>query len=401
MRILITCDKYPGNLSDGLTLRVFHYVRYLKAHHTFDLVCLDDVDDIEYGSDDLFNSITRVPRAEQVADRGLIDRLLDAINPYSLYPRHPGAAECISRQLESVSYDLIWDAGCNMLANLASAKKSGLPLLADQVDDSFLGIRREFNKTNTLYSKIWLAKQYILLWLFYLHYLANAECVLFVSETDARSFKCHFPWSKCTVIENGVDEEYFSEKKIGNFYPATSPHEIVFEGSMAFHPNIDAALYFTKEILPVIKASLPDARLLLVGRSPAPCILALQSASIEVTGTVEDVRPYLSQERVFVCPMRTGAGIKNKILQAWSMSMAIVSTSAGSGSLSAVDGQDILIRDDPQKFAKAVVTLFQDKDQIVKLGQAGRTRILRQYTWKDKSTELINLMHSISNMSKK
>jgi len=380
---------------------VFHYVRCLKAHHTFDLVCLDDVKEIEYGSDELFNNITRVPRAKQVATIGLIARLLDAINPYSLYPRHPSAAECIRKQLNSTSYDLIWDAGCNMLTNLASAKKNGIPLLADQVDDSFLRISRELTNASTLYSKIWLAKQYALLWLFYLHYLANAECVLFVSETDARSFKCHFPWSKCTVIENGVDEEYFSAEQIGNSHPASSPHEIVFEGSMAFHPNMDAASYFTKKIFPLIKAAIPDVRLLLVGRSPAPCILALQNASIVVTGTVEDVRPYLSQERIFVCPMRTGAGIKNKILQAWSMSMSIVSTSAGRGSISALDGQDILIRDDPQEFAKAVVTLFQDKDQMLRLGRAGRTRVLAQYTWQKKSAELINLMYLISNKAKK
>ena len=396
MRILITCDRYPGNLSDGLTLRVFHYVRLLRAEHTFDLICLDDIEEIEYSSDELFENITRIPRTEQVVAISFFAKLLDAFNPNSLYPRYPAAAQCIRERLDSNTYDLVWDAGCNMLSNLASAKISGIPLLADQVDDSFLRISRDFSKTENLYSKIWLAKQYVLLWLFYLRYLSSAECVLFVSETDARSFKCHFPWSKCAVIENGVDEEYFSTEKIGNFHPASSPYEIVFEGSMAFHPNMDAALYFTKEIFPLIKATLPDACLLLVGRTPPPNILALQSPSIVVTGTVDDVRPYLSQERIFVCPMRTGAGIKNKILQAWSMSMAIVSTSAGRGSLSAIDGQDILIRDDPQEFAKAVVTLFQDKGLMLSLGRAGRARILAQYTWKEKSVEMIKLMSSIS-----
>ena len=396
MRILITCDRYPGNLSDGLTLRVFHYVRLLRAEHTFDLICLDDIEEIEYSSDELFENIARIPRTEQVVAISFFGKLLDAFNPNSLYPRYPVAAKCIREQLGSNTYDLIWDAGCNMLANLASANISGMPLLADQVDDSFLRISRDISKAENLYSKFWLAKQYVLLWLFYLRHLASAECVLFVSETDARSFKCHFPWSKCAVIENGVDEEYFSTEKIGNFHPASSPYEIVFEGSMAFHPNMDAALYFTKEIFPLIKATLPDACLLLVGRTPPPNILALQSPSIVVTGTVDDVRPYLSQERIFVCPMRTGAGIKNKILQAWSMSMAIVSTSAGRGSLSAIDGQDILIRDDPQEFAKAVVTLFQDKDLMFSLGRAGRARILAQYTWKEKSVEMIKLMSSIS-----
>lgn len=401
MRILITCNRYPGNLSDGFTLRVFHYVRRLRAQHTFDLVCLDDVQTIEYGSDELFSSITRVPRPSQVAHANVFTRLLDAFNPYSLYPSSTAAVECIRKRLDSNTYDLVWDAGCNMLANLALARKRGIPLLADQVDDSFLTLRRDFAKANDLYSKLRLAKRYALQWLFSLRYLANAECVLFVSETDARSFNRLFPWAKCAVIENGVDEEYFSADSINSLPPSSTHHEIVFEGSMFFLPNIDAALYFVDEIFPLIKASLPNARLILVGRSPPPRILALQSKSVEVTGTVEDVRPYLSQARVFVCPMRTGAGIKNKILQAWSMSMAVVSTSIGVGSIKSIDGQDIIIRDQPQEFAKAVITLFQNGGQMLRLGRAGRARILKQYTWNEKSAELINLMRSISLKAKK
>jgi len=282
-----------------------------------------------------------------------------------------------------------------MLANIALARKRGIPLLADQVDDAFLTLGRDFSQANGLYSKFWLAKQYVLQWLFYLRYLANAECVMFVSEADARSFNRHFPWAKCAVIENGVDEEYFSSDAISSSSVLKMKHEMVFEGSMSFQPNIDAAQYFANEIFPLIKSSVPDARLIIVGRSPVPCILALQSENIDVTGTVEDIRPYLSQARIFVCPMRTGAGIKNKILQAWAMSMAVVSTSAGSGSLTVIDGKDIIIRDDPKEFAKAVIELFEDNGQMLSLGSAGRDRILKQYTWNEKSVELRDLMHAI------
>lgn len=165
---------------------------------------------------------------------------------------------------------------------------------------------------------------------------------------------------------------------------------------MFFEPNIDASLYFAREIFPLIKAGIPDARLILVGRSPPAEILSLQSDCIEVTGTVVDIRPYLNPTRIFVCPMRMGAGIKNKILQAWSMSMAVVSTSAGVGSLQAVDGQDIIIRDDPREFAMAVSNLFHNNGQLQSLGHAGRARVLTQYTWDEKVGELQNLMRAIS-----
>jgi polysaccharide biosynthesis protein PslH len=396
MRILVTCDRYPGNLSDGLTLRVFHYVRRLRDRHAFDLVCFDDVSAVEHGSDELFDRVTRVPRPVERPPQGALARLFDAFDPRSLYPVSGEAARQIRELVDTNHYDLIWDAGCNMLRNLGAGRKRGIPLLADQVDDSFLRLARDFSGARSLYPRLWFAKQYVLQWLFVIWYLGNAQRVLLVSEADARSLKRHVPWAKCSVIENGVDEEYFAAETLEDRSTARSRREIVFEGSMSFEPNVDAALYLANEIFPLIRARVPDARLILVGRSPTPDILALGCDHVEVTGTVPDVRPYLSAERVFVCPMRKGAGIKNKILQAWSMSMPVVSTSAGVGSMKAVNGRDLIIRDEPSAFAEAVVDLFKNEPAARELGQAGRANIIRHYTWAKKAAEFDRLIRSIS-----
>ncbi|MGA8033892.1 MAG: glycosyltransferase family 4 protein, partial [Casimicrobiaceae bacterium] len=111
--------------------------------------------------------------------------------------------------------------------------------------------------------------------------------------------------------------------------------------------------------------------------------------------SVEDVRPYLARARVFVCPMRSGAGIKNKILQAWSMGKAIVSTTAGVGSLKTEEGRNILIRDTPEEFAAAVVDLLRDPARAARLGEAGRRTIEAHYTWAAKTGELETLMQQI------
>lgn len=161
---------------------------------------------------------------------------------------------------------------------------------------------------------------------------------------------------------------------------------------MGFRPNIDGVLYFGAEILPLIRREVPDVKFLIVGKNPPEAVRALSGPGVEVTGFVDDVRPYIEQAAVFVCPLRTGAGIKNKLLQAWSMGKAIVATSPSTGGLKAEDGVNLLVRDNPQAFADAVVALLRDCERRRALGAAGRETILDAYTWDRKAEQLEALM---------
>jgi glycosyltransferase involved in cell wall biosynthesis len=393
MKILITCDRYPGDLSDGLTLRVYNYVKRLKATHSFDLICIDNVASIKSDRDALFSRIIRIPPPVGINEISLIEKVIDAFNPNSLYLYSETFEYAVKELSKNSRYDVIWDAGGNMLRNLSPALSKGIPLLVDQVDDSFLRLGRDIEKASSLYELIWLKKQYLLQRNFSARFIAPADAILFVSQTDSSSFLQEFPRANCVVIENGVDEKYFSAENVNHALDLGTTNVIVFEGSMSFQPNIDAVNYFVKDILPLIKKEKPDSIFLVVGRNPPREIHDMEDNSVRITGTVEDVRPYLCSDYVFVCPMRLGAGIKNKILQAWSMSMAIVSTSAGVGSIEAMDGRDILIRDTPQEFAASVVELLKDGTKKIALGKAGRQNVNENYTWDKKAEELKELMN--------
>lgn len=389
MRILITCDRYPHNLLDGLILRIYHYVKHLASRHTFDLVCLDNLNVNNPELENYFHMIKCFPNNKHKPLNN-IARFVDAFNINTLYPRSDELINYLELLIKKEQYDLIWDAGCNMLFNLKKARQK-IPLLADQVDDIFLYLNRNQKISNSIYQKFWYIKQCVLQYIFTFFYLKNAEAVWFVSELDQQSFLRYFPNTNAVVIANGVDENYFhfsnSNTEIAN---------IVFEGTMAFPPNIDAVHYFVDHIFPRIRNAIPQARFTIVGRDPTTEVQALVTDYIEVTGSVPDIRPYLAKANVFVCPMRLGAGIKNKILQAWAMGKAVVSTPQGSAGLLIQEGHNILIREHPNQFADAVISLLQNSHRAQVLGLHGRQTIEAHYTWEKKSYELELLMLQVA-----
>jgi glycosyltransferase involved in cell wall biosynthesis len=218
-------------------------------------------------------------------------------------------------------------------------------------------------------------------------YFCSADTCLFVSEVDAAVFSRLCPATRVEVIPNGVDADYF---RPGPGRPRGDL--LVFEGSMDFPPNADAAVHFCRDILPLIRARRDAVSVCLVGKRPLPRVQALASDIVTVTGFVDDVRPYLSDAAVFVCPLRSGAGIKNKILQAWAMGKAVVATPESTGGLRCKEGENILVRESPRQFADAVVGLLADPDRCSRLGERARKTIEAHYTWQAKAGQLEALM---------
>jgi glycosyltransferase involved in cell wall biosynthesis len=133
--------------------------------------------------------------------------------------------------------------------------------------------------------------------------------------------------------------------------------------------------------MPRVWARRPDVTLALVGRHPPPEVLALASHRVQVTGSVPDVRRYVREAEVFVCPLVSGAGIKNKLLQAWAMARPVVATSASIGGLGARDGVDLLVRDGAPAFAAGVLALLDDPVQASRLATQGRQAAVERFAW--------------------
>jgi len=159
--------------------------------------------------------------------------------------------------------------------------------------------------------------------------------------------------------------------------------QLVFTGTLDYEPNVDAVLWFTQQILPLIRRDILATQFHVIGRNPTPKIheLASQNPAVTVTGFVPDLRPALAAAAVYVCPLRLGAGLKNKVLEAMAMGLAIVTTTEGASGNAGRNGQHFMVADDPANFAAAVVKLLRDPQRREQLGAAARQLVSETYSW--------------------
>lgn len=199
-----------------------------------------------------------------------------------------------------------------------------------------------------------------------------------VSEEDRKRLLQICPNANTDVAPNGVDIDYFAPSA-----NKETESQLVFTGSMDWQPNEDAVLFFCQQIFPLIKSEVPEITFYIVGSKPTERVLQLNNiGGVIVTGFVDDVRTYIADSAVYVVPLRIGGGTRLKILQAFGMSKAVVSTSVGCEGIDAKDGENIVIADEPRQFADSIIKLLKDKQLRQKLGENGRLLVQEKYDWK-------------------
>jgi glycosyltransferase involved in cell wall biosynthesis len=196
-----------------------------------------------------------------------------------------------------------------------------------------------------------------------------------VSEQDRALLERLAPDARVTIVANGVDVEEFRPD-------GTKGTGVAGMGGTFWFPNLDALDFFCEQILPHVRAAGADVPARWIGSaSPAQRRYYRERFGVEVTGYVEDVRPFMREAACHIVPLRAGGGTRLKILNAWAMGKAVVSTSVGCEGLAAVDGENILIRDAPKDFANGILAVLGDDELCRRLGQGGRATVERRYSW--------------------
>lgn len=165
-----------------------------------------------------------------------------------------------------------------------------------------------------------------------------------------------------------------------NIEPFDSRGGLLFVGGFSHRPNVDAVVYFCRQIFPYILADLRKVKFLVVGNDPPPVIKALHGSMVEVTGYVPDLGPYFQRNRIFVAPIRYGAGIRGKIVEAMAAGLPVVANSLGAEGMGLAHGHNVLIADEPKQFANQVVVLYQDPVLWSQLSQNGREHVEQNYS---------------------
>jgi sugar transferase (PEP-CTERM/EpsH1 system associated) len=184
------------------------------------------------------------------------------------------------------------------------------------------------------------------------------------------------------VVPNGIDCESWSP---GGSALADRPPTVVFTGQMDYYPNVDAATWFARRVVPQLAARIADVRFVIVGRRPVEAVRRLKSqAAVTVTGEVPDVRPYLERATVFVAPLRIARGVQNKVLEAMACGVPVVMSSevaSGLEGVSLVAGDDYLVADTAESFRDAVGRLLQERDVAQRMAASARDRVERHCGW--------------------
>ncbi|MBN2654305.1 MAG: glycosyltransferase [Nitrospirae bacterium] len=219
--------------------------------------------------------------------------------------------------------------------------------------------------------------------------------VLAVSEQDSDWYKNVYGACNVRVLENGVDLDYFHKAPDG----ISERIKLVFVGMMGWMPNSDGSKYFVSEILPLIKNRYPDVVVDLVGKDPPESVLKLKDVKgVNVTGMVDDVRPYVWDSQVYIVPLRFGGGTRLKILEAFAMNKPVVSTSLGCEGIMGKNENELLIADSPLEFADAVTRLLSDRELREKLAANAARLAASKYSWKSLGDKLLLFYKELKNI---
>lgn len=408
MKILYLAHRIPYPPDKGDKIRSFNEIRYLSGSHEIDLACLvDDPADMQYESHlkRYCNKVFLEPLNTTHAKlRGIAGALIG--KPLSVgYFYSRSVQRTIDQWLSSAHYDGVICFSSPMAEYIFRSKSADRTRLIMDFCDVDSDKWAQYAKRSSFPQSLVYASERRRLARYERIVADSFHHSVFVSEKEAGLFKSNNPAvNNISVIPNGVDHHYFNPDISYPFRDGSSgsPHSggasdrspiLVFTGAMDYYANEDGVRWFCKEVLPRIRSKIPGVRFLIVGRNPPQQILDLEDGlSIQVTGYVEDIRPYYSEADVCVVPLRIARGVQNKLLEAMAMGKAIVATSNATQGMDAMPEEHFLLSDRDEEFAEAIVTLIGDEDRRKRLGTRARNYVNANYRWSVKMRLLDNLI---------
>ncbi len=377
MKILVLAPYLPFPPGFGGAVRIYHLIRQLARRHEVHLLCFREGDTDpadEKGLAPFCRSITLVPRNVAHKRRRQLQSLFGRRSFQRRFHWDRAMQAAIDRLCRERHPDLILVE----FAQMAGYRfPPALPVVLDEHNVEFDLLERmaarQSGWARRVFNRIEAAK-------FRREELAaarQAALVLTTSSRDAALLGARIPGLGTRVITNGVDCDYFACRAAAPRRPAGA----VFTGATHYFPNEDALLFFALRIQDHLVAMCPDFHLTAVGGRPRGALAALRSERFELTGFVDDVRPYMWQASVFVVPLRMGGGTRFKIVEAMAAGVPVVSTRIGAEGLPVTHGRELLLADDPRDFAEAVARVLSDPRLADALAQRGLWFVRKHFDW--------------------
>ncbi len=411
MKILVVLPRFPYPLEKGDKLRAYHQIVELSKRHEIYLFAVSHtkvMPEQRAALEPYCKSISVVTPTRFTSYFNILRNYFRSKSLQMGYWDSARARRTVKDMAKKIQPDVVYN---QMIRTVPFVARLPFPKVMDFQDSLSLNTERRMEQTKGLWRSI-------------LHYefkmLRSTEYNAFkifddltiISEVDSEAIP-HKKNGEIHIVPNGVDFDYFQDKRLkmkgeryadattdGGSYlsPSTShlsPYNLVFCGNLAYAPNVDAARYLVREVMPLVWQKRPETTLLLAGADPKSAIRSLASDRVAVQGSLPDIREAYSAADIFVAPMRIGSGLQNKLLEAMSMQLPCVTTSLANAALGATSGTHLLLGDTPQALADNILGLLNDKNFAARIAAEGNAFVRQNYSWEAAVKPLENIFNGL------
>jgi glycosyltransferase involved in cell wall biosynthesis len=392
LHVAVLDEELPFPLTSGKRIRTFNLLARLASRHRVTVLCHKNPDREEsFAAEDAFREsgietvvVDRAvpPKSGASFYARLAGNLLSPL-PYSVSTHaSPALAEAVRHFATENTVD-VWHCEWTPYAQvLRDAFRDRLPelrwsVMAHNVE-SLIWRRYTENAENQL--KRWYIRQQLRKFERFERWAySTATASIAVSREDADLMRNEFTAARANVVENGVDVKYFHPQRDVERDPA----QMLFMGSLDWRPNQDAAIQLLTNILPKVRAAIPHASAVLVGRRPPEWLRAKVQATegAELHADVPDVRPFLARAGFLVVPLRIGGGSRLKILESLAAGTPVVSTKVGAEGLELTPARDLLVADTQEELVNSALAAIRQPDELADTAERGRRQVLARYSW--------------------
>ncbi len=396
MKILVLTSRFPYPLEKGDKLRIYYQIRELhRAGHKISLVSLteESIKDADYQEVKAFcETIHTFPISRfSIFSHTAMNILRGIKRPFQVaYFYDRTVHKAINHLLETEKPDHIH---CHLARMSPYIQDVNLPKTLDFMDAFGAGTSRRAEISSFLLRPFWL---------FEARLMHNYEALIaakfdfstIISEQDKQRLPLNEASSDVHVIPNGVDTDFFNVHNFEKDHRKTieKKYDICFVGNLGYYSNVEAMRFLVKKILPLVIEKKGDIKVLLAGARPTAEIQRFANEHITVVGWLDDIREAYAQSRILVAPLMHGIGQQNKILEAMSMNVPVITTSRVNKAIGSTAEKEILLADTEGDFAEQILRLLQNIDLQGIVQKNGREFVLENYSWTHATAVFMNLL---------
>lgn len=376
--ILFLAHLLPWPLEGGGQQKSYHVLRQLAHAYDIKLLALTRPSDRETDLTALHDicalGVETIPLARTPLSNALAAAQALVTGRSFLVTRDhtPAMHAAVARELATGSYAALHVDHLQM-AQFVPTRTPGVKVILDEHNVEWRIPKRLAQTARNPLVRLYARREAVRLRTFEYTAIQRADLTLAVSDEDRATLGN----ASVRTLPIGVDTTYFSPRA-----RTRNSKTLVSIGTMYWPPNVDALTWFCAEILPRVKTEEPDVKLCIVGARPTAEVQALAAdPAVTVTGSVPDVRPYGENCAAFIVPLRSGSGMRVKILNALAMGLPTVSTTVGAEGIAVRSGEHLLLADTAEDFAAATLRLLRDPELGETLAQNGRVLMEAQYGW--------------------